>query len=401
MTFMKGIIEPHGGKLIKRILDKSSREKVLNDDILRVYIDDDLASDVENIADGIFSPLEGFMGYDDLMHVLREGRLADGLPWTIPILLDVDHDAAAKMKDAREVLLVGKKSSAMALMYVEDHYRYDRMEIARSVYQTDDRSHPGVAKTLAMNDHFVHGKITLVSRANNNSSNTDTDNDDEGKYGLRRYRLTPEESRAIIAEKGWRSVVGFQTRNIPHLAHEMLQKSVLNFFDALFVNPLIGRKKSGDFKDEVILRAYEVLIGNYYPKERVLFATLHTEMRYAGPKEAIHHAIMRKNLGCTHFIVGRDHAGVGSFYHPFAAQEIFKEYPDLGIEPVFFPAFFYCKRCMGIVSERMCPHPLEYRLELSGTRLRKMINEGERPSELLMRPEVVDVIMQHKDPFVP
>ncbi|MEM2048556.1 MAG: sulfate adenylyltransferase [Candidatus Nitrosocaldus sp.] len=396
---MKGIIEPHGGRLIKRVLDKSAREKVLNDDdIPKVYIDDDLASDVENIADGILSPLEGFMGYDDLIHVLREGRLANGIPWTIPILLDVDDDTAARMKDARDVLLVGKKSSAMALMHVEDHYRYDRMEIARKVYQTDDRSHPGVAKTLAMNDNFVHGKITLVSRAGS-SANTNSSND-EGKYGLRRYRLTPEESRAIIAEKGWRSVVGFQTRNIPHLAHEMLQKSVLNFFDALFVNPLIGRKKSGDFKDEVIIRAYEVLIENYYPKERVLFATLHTEMRYAGPKEAIHHAIMRKNLGCTHFIVGRDHAGVGSFYHPFAAQEIFKEYPDLGIEPVFFPAFFYCKRCMGIVSERMCPHPLDYRLELSGTRLRKMINEGERPSELLMRPEVVDVIMQHNDPFV-
>ncbi len=383
----KGIPEPHGGRLINRVLDSSSRERVLDDDIPRIHISDDLANDVVNIADGILSPLEGFMDYDDLTHVLREGRLPNGLAWTIPILLDVDHTTAVRMNDAREVLLVSN-NNVMALMHVEDHFNYDKMDIARSVYQTTDTSHPGVAKTLAMNDTFVHGKIDLVSRA-------------IGREGLMRYRLTPEESRRIIAERGWRSIVGFQTRNIPHLAHEMLQKSVLNFFDALFINPLIGRKKSGDFKDDVIIRAYEVLVENYYPKERVLFATLHTEMRYAGPKEAIHHAIMRKNLGCTHFIIGRDHAGVGSFYHPFAAQEIFKEYPDLGIEPIFFPAFFYCKRCMGIVSERMCPHPTDYRLELSGTRLRKMINEGERPSELLMRPEVVDVIMQYKDPFVP
>ncbi|MEM2919943.1 MAG: sulfate adenylyltransferase [Candidatus Nitrosocaldus sp.] len=383
----KGIPEPHGGNLINRVLDSSSRERILNDDdILRIHISDDLASDVGNIVDGIFSPLEGFMNYDDLIHVLREGRLANGLAWTIPILLDADYSTAVRMKDAREVLLVS--NNVIALMHVEDHFRYDKMDIARSVYQTGDTSHPGVAKTLAMKDMFVHGKIDLVSRI-------------VGKEGLMRYRLTPEESRKIMVERGWKSVVGFQTRNIPHLAHEMLQKSVLNFFDALFINPLIGRKKSGDFKDEVIIKAYEVLVDNYYPKDRVLFATLHTEMRYAGPKEAIHHAIMRKNLGCTHFIVGRDHAGVGSFYHPFAAQEIFKDYPDLGIEPVFFPAFFYCKRCMGIVSERMCPHPIDYRLELSGTRLRKMINEGERPSELLMRPEVVDVIMQHNDPFVP
>ncbi|MCS7140846.1 MAG: sulfate adenylyltransferase [Candidatus Nitrosocaldus sp.] len=381
-----GIPEPHGGRLINRVVGGNTSERITSDrDILRVGISDDLASDVENIADGVFSPLEGFMDHDDLMHVLKDGRLHNGLAWTIPILLDVDSDTGARMKDARDVLLVSK--STVALMHVEDCYRYDKLEIARSVYQTTDPSHPGVARTMAMKDIFVHGRIDLVSRANRDE--------------LRRYRLTPAESRRMIVERGWRSVVGFQTRNIPHLAHEMLQKSVLNFFDALFINPLIGRKKSGDFRDEVIIRAYEVLVDNYYPKDRVLFATLHTEMRYAGPKEAIHHAIMRKNLGCTHFIVGRDHAGVGSFYHPFAAQEIFKYYPDIGIEPVFFPAFFYCKRCMGIVSERMCPHPQDYRMELSGTRLRKMITEGERPSELLMRPEVVDVIMQHGDPFVP
>ncbi len=377
---------PHGNRLVERVLDENARSKILEDkDILRVSISPEIASDVENIAYGVLSPLEGFLSRDDFIAVIKNGRLSNGLPWTIPIVLDVDSSIAVMMKNAKDVLLLCN-GKAVALMHVDDIYTYDKVEMARGVYQTTDTSHPGVARVYAMHDTLVAGDIYLVS-----SSSDDR---------LSKYRLTPRQCRSIFASKGWRSIVGFQTRNIPHLAHEMLQKSVLNFFDALFINPLIGKKKQGDFKDEVIVEAYEVLIENYYPKDRVLFATLHTEMRYAGPKEAIHHAIMRKNLGCTHFIVGRDHAGVGSFYKPFAAQEIFKEYPDLGIEPVFFPAFFYCKRCMGIVSEKMCPHDTSFRLELSGTRLRSMINNGERPSELLMRPEVVDVIMRYKDPFV-
>ncbi len=378
---------PHGNRLVERILDENARSKILEDkDILRVNISPELASDVENTAYGVLSPLEGFLGKDDFIAIIKNGRLSSGLPWTIPIVLDVDSSIALKMKDAKEVLLTCN-GKTVALMHVDDIYTYDKVEMVKGVYKTTDPSHPGVARVYAMHDTLVSGDIYLVS----SSSRDDR---------LSRYRLTPRQCRSIFASKGWRSIVGFQTRNIPHLAHEMLQKSVLNFFDALFINPLIGKKKQGDFKDEVIVEAYEVLIENYYPKDRVLFATLHTEMRYAGPKEAIHHAIMRKNLGCTHFIVGRDHAGVGSFYKPFAAQEIFKEYPDLGIEPVFFPAFFYCKRCMGIVSEKMCPHDTSFRLELSGTRLRSMINNGERPSELLMRPEVVDVIMCYNDPFV-
>jgi len=377
---------PHGNRLIERVVDESTKHRLFNDkDILRVEVSNDKADDIENIAYGILSPLEGFMDEEDLLHVIRHGRLSNGLAWTIPIVLDVKHEDAVRMRDAREVILYN--GNTIALMQIDGYYTYNKLDIASSVYQTRDPAHPGVAKTLAMNDTLVAGKVSLVQ------GNTNTN-------ALSRYRLTPRQCRSIFKERGWKSIVGFQTRNIPHLAHEMLQKSVLNFFDALFINPLIGRKKAGDFKDEVILEAYEVLIENYYPKDRVLFATLHTEMHYAGPKEAIHHAIMRKNLGCTHFIVGRDHAGVGNYYKPFAAQEIFKEYPDLGIEPVFFPAFFYCKRCMGVVSERMCPHDTSYRLELSGTKLRGMIRDNERPSELLMRPEVFDVIMRYKEPFV-
>lgn len=378
---------PHGNRLVERVLDKNAKRRVLEDkDIPKVNISAEIASDVENIAYGILSPLEGFLGKDDFISVIKRGRLSNDLPWTIPIVLDVDPTIAKSMKDAKDVLL-SCNGRTIALMQVDEYYTYDKIEMARSVYQTTDPSHPGVAKVLAMHDTLVAGKVYLIEGLPIDSR-------------LSKYRLTPIQCRSIFASKGWKNIVGFQTRNIPHLAHEMLQKSVLNFFDALFINPLIGKKKPGDAKDEVIVEAYEVLIENYYPKDRVLFATLHTEMRYAGPKEAIHHAIMRKNLGCTHFIVGRDHAGVGSFYKPFAAQEIFKEYPDLGIEPIFFPAFFYCKRCMGIVSEKMCPHDPSFRLELSGTKLRSMISKGERPSELLMRPEVIDVIMRYKEPFV-
>ena len=212
--------------------------------------------------------------------------------------------------------------------------------------------------------------------------------------------MSPSETRSEIQNRGWRTVVGFQTRNVPHVAHEMLQKTAMNIYDGLFVNPLIGKKKPGDFKDEVIVGTYETLIENYFPKSRTMFGTLHTEMRYAGPKEAIHHAIMRKNCGCSHFIIGRDHAGVRNYYSPFAAHEIFSDYPDLGIEPLFFPSFYYCNKCLSYANERICPHGPEFREELSGTKIRKMVSCGEIPAEHLMRPEISKLIISYKEPFV-
>ncbi|HEY0579633.1 MAG TPA: sulfate adenylyltransferase, partial [Candidatus Nitrosocosmicus sp.] len=196
------------------------------------------------------------------------------------------------------------------------------------------------------------------------------------------------------------STVAFQTRNVPHVAHEMLQKAVLNIYDGLFINPLIGKKKTGDFKDEVILESYKSLINNYYPKSKIIFSTLHTEMKYAGPKEAIHHAIMRKNFGCSHIIIGRDHAGVGNYYAPFDAQNIFKDYPDLEIEPIFFPAFYYCKKCTHFANERICPHDSNFKEELSGTKMRKMFLSGLLPPHHLMRPEISQVISSYSNPFV-
>jgi sulfate adenylyltransferase len=372
------MIKPHGGRLIERFTAKEPEK-----DMLTLNISKDLMNDIENIADGIFSPLEGFVNEEDFNNIIKNGRLANGIPWTIPIVLDLNELDAKRVKDAKDIVL--RYNNAYAIMRVEDIYKFDKEVAAEAIYQTIDIAHPGVAKTMNMNDMLVAGKIDLIKRL-----------DDP----LKRYRLTPKETRNEIIKRGWNTVVGFQTRNIPHLAHEMLQKTALNIFDGLFINPLIGKKKSGDFKDEVIIKAYETLINYYYPKDSALFVTLHTEMRYAGPKEAIMHAIMRKNFGCTHFIIGRDHAGVGNYYKPFAAHEIFKDYPDLEIEPVFFHAFFYCKICMGTVSSKVCPHEEKDRIELSGTLLRKMITKGERPSELLMRPEVTDVLLNYKDPFV-
>ena len=377
------IPEPHGGKLVNRIFELKNNNDTK--DMFSIEIDDDLRNDVENIGDGIFSPLEGFLGKDDFESVLKTGRLKNGLPWTIPIILDVDEHIAKKLKDYNEISLKNN-GKHFATLHFEEYYSYNKLDMVKSLYQTDDINHPGVAKTFKMKEFLVSGKIDVNEKISGNK--------------LRNYRLEPLKTRENIKNKGWNTVVGFQTRNIPHIAHEMLQKAALNIYDGIFINPLIGKKKAGDFKDEVILESYIRLIENYFPSNRVMFVTLHTEMRYAGPKEAIHHAIMRKNFGCSHFIVGRDHAGVKDYYHPFAVHEIFKQYPDIGIQPIFFPAFYYCKKCLGYANERNCPHGTEHKEELSGTRMRKMVVSGELPGKHLLRPEIADVILKFQNPFI-
>jgi sulfate adenylyltransferase len=374
------IPKPHGGELINKFATDTNI-----DEMFSVEVNNDLRNDIENIADGIFSPLEGFVGQDDFQSIVEFGRLKNDLPWTIPIILDVDEQTAVKMKDAREVTL-RTGSNHFGIVYVEDVYSFDKLHVIKSIYQTDDPKHPGVIKMTMMKDRLIGGKIEVIKRI--------------PQSPLRVHRLNPFETRSEIHKRGWKTVVGFQTRNVPHIAHEMLQKAALNIYDGLFISPLIGKKKPGDFKDEVILSAYESLIKNYYPRDKAMFVTLHTEMRYAGPREAIHHAIMRKNLGCSHFIVGRDHAGVGDYYHPFAAHQIFEDYPDLGIEPVFFPVFYYCKKCLGYANERNCPHGQEFKEELKGRNIRKMVSCGEIPAEHLMRPEIVKIILSYKNVFV-
>ena len=373
-------INPHGGKLVNRLLKKDPAG------LFSISINQDLANDVENIADGIFSPLEGFLGQEDFERVISKGRLANEMAWTMPTVLDVDDETGKKMKDAGDVLLKNPQGSGMAILNVEETFSFDKEKMAQGVYGTVDIKHPGVAKTQAMKEMLVGGTIDFIQRPEETE--------------IRKYRMTPLQTRKAFEEAGWKTIVAFQTRNPPHVAHEMLQKTSITTLNGVFVNPLIGKKKSGDFIDPLIVKCYETLIKYYYPQNRCKLATLHTEMKYAGPKEAIHHAIMRQNYGCTHIIIGRDHAGVGNYYDPFAAHKIFDDYPDLEVTPIFFPAFFYCKKCLTFTNQKTCPHGIELREQISGTKLREMIQEGKTPSEFILRPEVSKIILSFDKPFV-
>jgi sulfate adenylyltransferase len=381
------MIPPHGGKLVDRVLKGVPREEILAGlKCLPVLaIDDDTVSDVENIATGVFSPLEGFMGRADFCNVLNEMRLRNDLPWTVPIVLDAGRDEAEKLNEGTDVLLASDGGRPVAVLHLEEKYDYNKDELAEKVFLTRDKAHPGVAKVARMKDILLAGPVDLIE-----ISPTPFD----------RYKLSPKETRILFKEKGWKTIVAFQTRNTPHIGHEYVQKTALTFTDGIFVNPVIGRKKKGDFKDEVILASYDELIKYYYLKERAVMAILQMEMRYAGPREAIFHAIARKNFGCTHIIIGRDHAGVGSYYHPYAAQDIFEEFPDLGIAPLFFKAFYYCKKCQSVVNEKICPHPPGDQIQFSGTKIRDLLVKGEIPPAELMRPEVARVIMKFENPFV-
>ncbi len=373
------LILPHGGKLINKYIKKNY------DDLKSFEVSSDIRNDAENIATGVFSPLEGFMIQEDFLNVLKEGRLSNSIPWTMPIILDTEKEIAKQMKELRVVALCSR-GEKFGIMNVEEIYGYEKENVANAVYGTTDINHPGVNRLFKMKEFLVGGGVEIFHLKENDE--------------IQKFRMHPAETRSEIVKRGWKTVVGFQTRNVPHVAHEMLQKAALNIYDGLFVNPLIGKKKIGDFTDSLIINAYESLIMNYFPKNRVLFSTIHTTMRYAGPREAIHHAIMRKNLGCTHFIVGRDHAGVGNYYPPFAAQEIFNEYPDLDIIPVIFPSFYFCKKCISYANEKTCPHGVESKEELSGTMIRQMVNSGKIPEKHLMRPEISELILKSEKPFV-
>ncbi len=380
------VARPHGGRLVNKVVKDSRRERMLREveELPRIHIDRNTAVDLENIAHGIYSPLIGFMTREDFESVLDFMRLSNDLPWTMPIVLDVSREDAESF-DEGDLIAIYAGETPLATMVVEDIYAYDKKEYARKVFKTDDPRHPGVAKVYNKEDLLIGGPVELLNQLPNE---------------YERYTLRPIETRVLFRERGWRTVVGFQTRNAPHIGHEYIQKTSLAFIDGLFINPVIGRKKPGDFRDDVILKAYETLIANYYPKKSVVLSIVRYEMKYAGPREAIHHAIMRKNFGCTHFIVGRDHAGVGNYYGPYEAQEIFNEFPDLGITPLFFREFFYCRKCNGIVHEKICPHKEDVRLRFSGTMIRRYIMEGKAPPKEVIRPEVAETILSFEKPFV-
>ncbi len=381
------MLKPHGGKLVNRVVAKEKREAVREkaQKLTPIPVSSELLQEIANIAYGVYSPLEGFLGEEDYISVLDNRRLANGLPWTIPILLDVEEELAKKLINQDAACLTDPRGNPVAIIFIEDIYGFHKEELALKVFGTTSLDHPGVAKVKKMKDRLVGGKIALFK---------------EPRRPFSQYALTPFETRVLFKEKGWDYVVGFQTRNVPHLGHEYVQKTALSFTDGLFINPVIGPKKPGDFRDELIIQTYEILIEKYHLKERVVLATLNMPMRYAGPREAIFHAIIRKNFGCTHFIIGRDHAGVGNFYNPFAAHQIFDEFPDLEIVPLFFRSFFYCTGCRGVVNEKICPHEESRRVDFSGTKIRELLANGKIPPSRLMRPEVAQLIVKHKNPFV-
>jgi sulfate adenylyltransferase len=382
------MIAPHGGKIIDRLLTGKALEDALAavPNMKTITVDAMTLTDLKNIGHGRYSPLEGFIGKTDLESVLKNARLTSGVVWTVPILLDVSEEEAAGLTEGEDVCLKAEDGRPIAVLHLSEKYSYDKKEIAKAVFGTDDIEHPGVKSTMDKKDIFLAGQIDLV---------------DDSREPFPEYNLYPSETREIFEKRGWKTVAGFQTRNAPHLGHENMQKTVLALVDGLLIHPVIGKKKKGDYKDEVILKSYEALLDNYFPKDRVFMSILPMEMRYAGPREAVHHAIIRKNHGCTHLIVGRDHAGVGNYYEPEAAIEIFDKFDDLEIRPITLRGdFFHCKVCRRLESDRTCPHGEEHKIHFSGTVVRKMLVEGGTPPEEMIRPEVFNAQKEFDEPFI-
>jgi sulfate adenylyltransferase len=382
------MIHPHGGVLVNRFLEGEAREEAIEraKELKSLRLAKDYIVDLKNIGTGRYSPLKGFLTQDDYKSIIAENRLSDGTVWTIPIVLDVDEPTASGMKEGEDIVIADESGSAIAIMHLEDKYTFDKEKHARMVFGTTDTAHPGVERVFSMNDVLLGGEVDMI---------------DDSREPFPDYNLSPAETRKIFEEKGWKTIAAFQTRNTPHLGHENMQKTVLGLVSGLLIHPVIGRKKKGDFKDEVILRSYDALIEHYFPKDRVLLSILPMEMRYAGPKEAIHHAIIRKNHGCTHLIVGRDHAAVGNYYHEEAAIEIFEDFPELEIQPITIRGdFFHCKRCGHLASDRTCCHDESYHLKFNGTAIRKMLVDGIVPPPELIRAEVYEAQREFDDPFV-
>lgn len=370
----KNIIEPHGGELVNRILDQKKARLYTNDrHIKRMTVADDYILDIEKIAIGAYSPLKGFMCQEDFSEVVHNMRMADGTPWTIPIFLPVGNDLAGSLSKREKIIIRDCRGADIAVLTVKEIFSYNKRLWAQKVYGTDSNAHPGVKRVYDAHEKFLGGDISLIRRPS---------------FKFEKHNLDPVKTRSLIQKMGWKSVSGFQTRNIPHRAHEYLQKIALSFTDGILIHPIIGWKKDGDFLPDVIIKAYGVLIKKYFPKNRVIFAGLATAMRYAGPREAVFHAIIRKNYGCTHFIVGRDHAGVGDYYGKYDAHRIFDRLPDLGIKPLLLREPYYCKRCKEIVSDKICPHSRHWHKYISGTMIRKIILKKDHIPGYLIRPEV-------------
>jgi sulfate adenylyltransferase len=369
----EALISPHGGVLVDRTGERPGDV----DELEVVTLTGREVSDLDMLASGALSPLEGFMGRRDYASVVESMHLTGGLPWALPVCLAVDGTGPT----GDRVALADESGRKLAVLEVGEVYDYDKEREAENCFRTTDDAHPGVARLYAQKPRYLSGRVTVFERP---------------EPAFPELARDPAETRAAFAERGWKRVVGFQTRNPIHRAHEYLTKVALETVDGLLVHPLVGDTKGDDVPADVRVNCYRVLLDGYYPEDRVLLSAFPAAMRYAGPREAIWHAICRKNYGCSHFIVGRDHAGVGDYYGTYDAQLIFDDFEphELDIEPMFFEHSFFCRACGTMASAKTCPHDQEQHVFLSGTKVRQMLGEGEVPPEQFTRREVAEVLIE-------
>lgn len=378
MSTQSNLIAPHGGQLINRIASATEKQEFLQqaDSLPRVQLDERAFSDLVMIAIGGFSPITGFMAKADYETVVTDMHMADGTAWAIPVTLSVSEDVAAPLTEGSRIRLDDPTGRFVGVLELTEKYTYDKAKEAINVYRTEEDKHPGVKVVYDQGPVNLAGPVWLLER------------DPHPLFPT--YQIDPAVSRQHFAEKGWQTVVGFQTRNPIHRAHEYIQKCALEIVDGLFLHPLVGATKSDDIPADVRMRCYEIMMEHYFPQDRVILAINPSAMRYAGPREAIFHALIRKNYGCTHFIVGRDHAGVGDYYGTYDAQQIFGEFAPgaLGIQPLKFEHAFYCKKTGQMATAKTSPSGPEDRVHLSGTKVRAMLREGKLPPAEFSRPEV-------------